>query len=78
LLHFKGLGGTDGVNSITAEFTVKSVLNDAGTEVLGATTISGLSGNLNVNNIAKTINNDFIGAAATAGGLNSARGTVYR
>jgi hypothetical protein len=38
--------------------------------VLIATTISGLSGS-NVNNIGKTISS-FVGAAASAGGLNSA------
>lgn len=74
-LHFKGLGGSATV-SLTAEFTVKSVLNSAGTEILSSTTISQLSGtNLSVNNAAKTINNNYIGATNPQS-TNSARGTV--
>lgn len=74
-LHFKGLGGNATV-SLTAEFTVKSVLNSSGTQILGSTVISQLSGtNLNVNNAAKTINNDYIGII-TPEGANSGRGTV--
>ncbi|MBC5864626.1 DUF11 domain-containing protein, partial [Flavobacterium turcicum] len=77
LLHFKGLGGSDGATSLTAEFTVRSVLNSVGTNVLASTAISRVSGNndLNVNDAAKTINNDYtlnVNAATT----NSARGTV--
>lgn len=73
--HFKGLGGA-ATTSLTAEFTVKSVLNSAGTEILAGTVISQLSGtNLNVNNTNKTINNDYTGATNPQS-ANSARGTV--
>ncbi|NCB85698.1 MAG: DUF11 domain-containing protein, partial [Bacteroidia bacterium] len=77
LLHFKGLGGMLGTNfSFTAEFTVKSVLNSSNTEMLGTTTISGLSGtNLTVDNSAKTINNSYT-ALTEAATTNSGRGTV--
>lgn len=75
LFHFKGLGGA-ATTSLTAEFTVKSVLNSAGTEILAGTVISQLSGtNLNVNNSNKTINNDYTGATNPQS-VNSARGTV--
>ncbi len=75
LFHFKGLGGA-ATTSLTAEFTVKSVLNSAGTEILAGTVISQLSGtNLNVNNTNKTINNDYTGATNPQS-ANSARGTV--
>lgn len=74
-LHFKGLGGTSS-GSLTAEFTVISVLNSSGTQILTGTAISQLSGtNLNVNNTAKTINNDYTGPTDAAA-INSARGTV--
>lgn len=74
-LHFKGLGGST-TTSLTAEFTVRSVLNSAGTEILTGTVISQLSGtNLNVNNTNKTINNDYTGTTDPAA-VNSARGTV--
>jgi uncharacterized repeat protein (TIGR01451 family) len=75
LLHFKGLGGSAGTTSITAEFTVLSVLNSVGTNVLGTTTITRRSGNLNVNDAAKTINNDYI-LNVNPETTNSARGTV--
>ena len=76
LLHFKGLGGMLGTSfSFTAEFTVKSVLNSSNTEMLGTTTISGLSGNLAVDNSAKTINNSYTGLT-NAATTNSGRGTV--
>jgi len=76
LLHFKGLGGNSGGTSFTAEFTVKSILNSSGTQILSGTTISQLSGtNLNVNNTDKTINNDYTGNTNPAT-TNSGRGTV--
>ena len=76
LLHFKGLGGFSTV-SLSAEFTVKSVLNSANQELLSSTTISRLSGNINTNNVAKTLGNDYTGTNSTAAATtSSARGTV--
>ncbi len=76
LLHFKGLGGFSTV-SLSAEFTVKSVLNSANQELLSSTTISRLSGNINTNNVAKTLGNNYTGTNSTAAATtSSARGTV--
>ncbi|MCU7618231.1 DUF11 domain-containing protein [Chryseobacterium sp. PBS4-4] len=75
-LHFKGLGEAGTGASVTAEFTVKSVLNSSGAEILSSTTILGLSGtNLTVTNAGKTINNSYTGTT-TPDAANSARGTV--
>lgn len=79
-LHFKGLGGTavDGNVStgITAEFTVKSVLNSAGAEIAPGTILNLLSGtNLSINPTLRQINNDYT-SAANAATSSSGRGTV--
>ncbi|RKS12915.1 gliding motility-associated C-terminal domain-containing protein [Flavobacterium sp. 120] len=76
LLHFKGLGGAIGGVSLTSEFTIKSILNSSGAEVLTSTNISQRSGtNLVVDNVTKTINNSYTGVDNPAT-VNSGRGTI--
>jgi uncharacterized repeat protein (TIGR01451 family) len=76
LLHLKNLGGTGTPVSFTAEFTVKSILNQTGVDILSASPMSLVSGtNLTVDNTTKHIDNSYTGTADN-GATNSGRGTV--
>ncbi|TWI43907.1 putative repeat protein (TIGR01451 family), partial [Flavobacterium glaciei] len=77
LLHFKGLGGINGGANLSAEFTVRSILSSTGVEQVGAANIfTRRSGNLVLNQTARTINNPFVAATANVATTNSGRGTV--
>lgn len=77
LLHFKALGAAVIAGAsppLSSEFNVKSVLNAASAEIGGSTSMSLLSGNLLIDNTARTINNSHTTNVNNT--TNSGRGTV--